>query len=710
MTEQRPGPAPEQLLAVLSDLQSHNDKLLQALYREKMASLEARQQLQDVYRSLAHRLFVLAFGQQSGPRRRFLRGIRRTLAAIKHHGPRQFLADVWSRVRLRRAGFGKLPAACAADSSSLSFEEIWQQAYEAWIAVREPGPGALRLQSQTALNLEPLISVVVPVYRTPLPFLIAMLESVRSQTYANWQLCIADGGSGDPVLQSVLDSYRCRDSRVCVRHLPENLGIAGNTNAALELATGDYVAFLDHDDTLAPFALFEVASAIDLHPDADLLYSDEDKIDEQGTRRHDVFFKPAWSPETLRSYNYICHLAVYRHSLLRQLGGVRAGFDGAQDHDLVLRAAERSRQIVHIPHVLYHWREHGGSTARDTSIKPEAGLAGKRAVGEHLQRLGIAAEVSDEPRRLAYQVKYNLTRRPLVSILIPNKDAHQVLDTCLRSLDRSTYREIEVLILENNSTEPATFDYYRQLASKPEVRVLTWTGPFNYAAINNWGAAQARGELLLLLNNDTEAINPDWIERMLEHAQREEVGGVGARLYFPDRTIQHAGVVVGMGGVAGHLYRGFPGDHTGNRYRLLVAQNVSAVTAACLMMRKNVFDAVEGFDDRFGVAFNDVDLCLKVRKLGKLLVWTPFAELWHYESKTRGAENTPAKQLRFAREIKLFKEKWGDVLAGGDPYYNPNLTLSFTDPSADAKGAREPRIRPATPALTPVSAAASNAA
>jgi glycosyltransferase involved in cell wall biosynthesis len=685
----------DELLAVLSELQANNDQLLQALYRERMSAIDAAEQLRDVHRSWAHRLFVLALGQQSGVRRRFLRLLRKTLQTVKHHGVRGLTSRIWSRIRLRLARLANLPTACDIDPSVCSFNVVWQQAYERWIALREPDAAALEKQRRTPLSHEPLISIVVPVYRTPLGFLIAMIESVRAQTRANWQLCLANGG-GDPIVQAILDSYRCRDDRIVVKHLAENRGIAGNTNAALEIATGEFVAFLDHDDTLAPFALHEVARAIGSHPEADLLYSDEDKIDQQGLQRFDAFFKPAWSPETLRSYNYVCHLAVYRHELLRRLGGVRAGFDGSQDHDLVLRASECCRQIVHIPQVLYHWREHGESTARHTGLKPEAAAAGKRAVAEHLERVGITAEVTDEPNRLAYQVKYTLPRQPLVSVLIPNKDSRHILDTCLRSLEQSTYRNLEILIIENNSTDRATFDYYRQFASKPQVRVLTWKEGFNYGAINNWGAAQAQGEVLLLLNNDTEAINPDWIERMLEHAIREEVGGVGAKLFFPDGTIQHAGVVVGMGGVAGHIYRGFPGDHQGNRYRLLVAQNVSAVTAACFMLRKEVFDEVGGFDERFGVAFNDVDLCLKIRKQEKLLVWTPFAQLWHHESKTRGAEDTPAKQVRFAREVQLFHEKWDDFLAQGDPYFSPNLSLSITDCSADLRPARSNHPRSVT--------------
>jgi glycosyltransferase involved in cell wall biosynthesis len=676
----------EELLTTLAGLQTQNERLVEALCREKRATRDAQLRLEELQGSWTYRVCQLLLGRPTGRRRRFLRSIRHAYTLYKDQGASVLWDDTWRGV-CRLVGIDVPPKTAPIGPCP---DEMRQSLYERWIKSREPSAADLDRQRKTHLSLEPLISIIVPVYRTPLAFLTAMIESVLAQTYSNWQLCLVDGGSNDSVLHSVLESHAYRDSRVVIKHLTENRGIAGNTNAALELATGEYVAFLDHDDTLAPFALYEVANAIGLHPDADLLYSDEDKIDEEGHHRHAPFFKPAWSPETLRSHNYICHLAVHRHELVRRLGGIRAGFDGSQDHDLILRVTERCRQIVHIPQVLYHWRDHSASTARHATVKPEAAEAGRKAVREHLHRLGLVGEVEDNPRKFGFQVKYPLPRRPLVSILIPSKDAQPTLEACLKSLERSAYRDFEVLVIENNSTEKATFDYYRQLASKPEVRVLTWDGPFNYAAINNWGAAQARGEVLLLLNNDTEAINPDWMERMLEHAIHEEVGGVGAKLFFPDGTIQHAGVVVGLGGVANHGHQGFPAEDPGDRARLFVTHNVSAVTAACLMLRKDVFDSVEGFDERFAVAFNDVDLCLKIRARGKYLIWTPFAQLWHHESKTRGREDTPDKKKRFAGEIKLFYEKWGDFIAAGDPYYNPNLSLSDLNFTADAKGARKP--------------------
>jgi GT2 family glycosyltransferase len=479
-----------------------------------------------------------------------------------------------------------------------------------------------------------------------------------------------------------------------VRFLESNRGIAGNTNAALELATGDYVGFLDHDDTLAPFALFEVARALNDWPDADILYSDEDFIDESGLHRFEPTFKPAWSPDVLRGHNYVCHFAVYRRELLNRLGGVRGEFDGAQDHDLILRASECARRIVHIPRVLYHWRRHPGSTAYHIDVKPGAGAAARRAVSEHLERLGIAGRVETNPDGITCAVRLANPHRPLVSVLIPNRDSCDVLETCLKSVVAADYQHLEILIIENNSTDAATFRYYDDAAERDRrIRVLNWPGPFNYAAMHNWAVRQAQGEVLLLLNNDVEARHPDWIERMLEHAVRDEVGAVGAKLYFPDGRIQHGGIVVGIGGIAAHLYRGDPQDFPGDHQRLLVPQNLSALTAACLMLRKEVYRQVGGFDESLAVTFNDVDLCLRIRQLDKLIVWTPYSRLWHHESLTRGSDDTPDKMIRAMREARVFREKWAQFLAEGDPYYNPNLGTDGNIYAPDPHTTRKSRAR-----------------
>jgi O-antigen biosynthesis protein len=544
--------------------------------------------------------------------------------------------------------------------------------YAYWIQRNEPGPDQLARQRAARFPQPVKISIVTPTYETPAAFLKAMLQSVCEQSYADWELCIADGGSRSAEVRAVLETEARRDPRVRVAFLPRNEGIAGNSAAALALATGDYVAFLDHDDLLAPFALYEVARAINQDPDADVLYSDEDKIDSAGVRRSEPRFKPDWSPDVLRCHNYICHL--------EQVGGLRPGFDGAQDYDLILRASERAKKIVHIPKILYHWRMHGGSTAQRAGAKSYTNEPGRRALQEHLTRQGIEGVVADSPHPNLFQTTYKLTRRPLVSLIVATRDQAAMLTRCLDSVARSGYDRREILLVENNSKEPATFACYEQLAGRPDVRLLTWDRPFNYAALNNWAAAQAHGEMLVFLNNDVEAITPDWIERMLEHAQRPEVGAVGAKLYYPDDTIQHGGVVLGVGGgVAGHAFGRYPRAATGYDCRLISLQNLSAVTAACMMMRKDVFEEVGGFDEGFVLAYNDIDLCLRVRRAGYLIVWTPLAELYHHESATRGYDDRPEKQARFQSEIRRFLMKWGDQLWKGDPYYNPNLSLEGAD-------------------------------
>jgi GT2 family glycosyltransferase len=552
-------------------------------------------------------------------------------------------------------------------------------AFPLWIALNEPQPAELEEQRQACFPFEPTISLVVPVWEPPLPFLTAMLESVLGQTYPRWELCLADGGSRDPAVREMLGRYSRHDSHIKVRFLATNRGIAGNSQEALALATGDYVALLDQDDTLAPFALHEVVRAVNHEPEADLLYSDEDTIDASGTRRANPHFKPDWSPDTLRSYNYICHLAVFRRELVEEIGGFRPGFEGSQDYDLILRASERARRIVHIPKVLYHWRVHAGSVTADESVKGYAYHSAHKALGNHLQRCGSPGEVRDGSRPGTYQVTYPIPGWPLVSVIIPNRDHAAALARCVTSVARSTYARHEILIVENQSREPATFAGYEQLRQRGNVRIVPWDRPFNFAAVNNDAAAQARGDVLLFLNNDVEAINTDWLERLLEHALRPEVGAVGAKLCYRDDTIQHAGVILGVGGIAGHAHRHFPRSAAGYARRLAVVQNLSAVTGACLMIRKPVFEEVGGFDERFVLIYNDVDLCLRLRQRGYAIIWTPWAELYHDESSTRGSDDRPQNREQVAAEIALLRAKWGELLRAGDPYYNPNLTLRYED-------------------------------
>jgi len=550
--------------------------------------------------------------------------------------------------------------------------------YARWIKTHEPTTADLAKQRLAKFARRPTMSIVVPVYDTPAKYLDEMIQSVQAQTYRTWELCIADGHSPAEWVRPTLERYAAMDRRIRVNLLPENRGIAGNTNAALELATGEYVALLDHDDTLAPFALHEIVRTINDRPNADVIYSDEDKLDQAGGRV-DPCFKPDWSPDTLRSHNYVCHLLVLRRELMTRLGGIRPGFDGAQDYDLVLRASEHAAAIVHVPQVLYHWRMHAQSTAANTDSKRYLIEAGRRALAEHLDRMQTPASVVEGTLPGTYRVIYHLPTQPLVSILIPNRDSVHMLGRCLDSIASSSYANYEVIILENFSEHRETLAYYRQLERRSELRIVPWTKPFNYAAINNFGAAHSRGDVLLFLNNDVEAINPDWLEGMVKHALRPEVGAVGAKLLYADGTIQHAGIVVGMGGIAGHVHRMFPRDADGYMQRLRLTHNCAAVTGACLMTRRAVFEQVGGFDEAFVLAFNDVDLCLQIQAAGYRVLWTPEAELYHLESKTRGYEDTTEKLARFGREYRLFVAKWERYLQNGDPYYNPNFRLDRAD-------------------------------
>ncbi len=549
--------------------------------------------------------------------------------------------------------------------------------YRRWIARFEPKAADLAKQRGHKFSRSPKVSIVVPVFNPPGKYLEAMIQSVTAQTYPNWELCLADASPAAHV-RPILEKFAAADSRVKVEFLPENRGIAGNTNAAVAMATGDYVAFADHDDTLAPFALFEVLSAINADPAVDFLYSDEDKLDSAG-ERVEPNFKPDWSPETIRSRNYVCHLTVMKRSLVEAVGAFRPGFDGAQDYDLVLRASERAAKITHLPHVLYHWRMHEQSTASNKGSKTYAFENGKKAIAEHLARVGIDGSVHDGPTLGTYQVIYHLRTQPLVSVIVPNKDHPEMLARCVDSLAKSSYANYELIVVENGSTKPDTFALYQQIRQQPHARVLEWQKPFNYAAVNNFAASEARGEYVLFLNNDIESINPDWLESLVKQAAQPGVGAVGAKLYYADDTIQHAGIVVGMGGVAGHAHLNFPRQAPGHMQRLTYTQNVAAVTGACLLMPKRVFDAVGGFDEGYVLAFNDVDLCLKVLAAGHRVVWTPDAELYHLESKTRGPEDTDEKQKRFKREFDLFHSKWGPFLKAGDPYYSPHFRLDRPD-------------------------------
>ena len=538
----------------------------------------------------------------------------------------------------------------------------------------------LARQRQEVFENGPCFSIAVPLYQTKEKYLREMIESVQAQTYTNWELCLADGSGREHSLQPVVGEYIAKDKRIKYCLLDSNEGIAGNTNEALKMADGDFVVLTDHDDLLSPEALYQCAKAVQKEPQTDVIYSDEDKVDMSGKKFFEPHFKSDYNIDLLCTMNYICHLFVVRKDVMERAGLFESCYDGAQDHDFILRCTEKAEHIVHIPKVLYHWRCHAQSTSENPESKLYAFENGCKAVKAHYDRIGIPAEVEQGPFYGMYRTHYLWKEQPLVSILIPNKDHVTDLKKCMDSIEeKSTYRNFEFIIVENNSTEEETFAYYKEIEKRDNVRVLYYKEDFNYSRINNFGAKEANGEYVLLLNNDTEMIEPDSIKEMLDVCMRPDVGIVGAKLIFEDNTIQHAGVIIGFGGVAGHAFIGQDRDDNGYFSRIISVQDLSAVTAACLMVRRSVFDEVEGLNEELKVAFNDIDFCLKVRKAGYLVVYNPYAQFYHYESKSRGQEDSADKVARFQQEIGLFGERWGELLEHGDPYYNPNLTLDKAD-------------------------------
>jgi O-antigen biosynthesis protein len=533
-------------------------------------------------------------------------------------------------------------------------------------------------ESIASWSRQPLISIVMPVYNVDPRWLEAAIKSVIRQVYSKWELCIADDCS---TRQETLDSlHKINDSRCKIKFIEKNLGIAGASNVALKLASGEYVAFLDHDDELTPDALYYIVKAIN-EDDPDLIYSDEDKLSLEDYLL-EPHFKPDYSPDLILSTNYICHLSVYRKALIDRAGPFREGFEGSQDHDLVLRVLDHTDRVHHIPQVLYHWRMIPGSTAAEFNNKNYAWEAGRRAVEDTLRRRGIIGEVTLGQHSGTYRARRLIQGQPRISILMPFRDQPELLRLCLDSIiEKTTYFNFDLLGISNNSIEPATFALMERYSAIDErIRFIRYDIPFNYAAINNFAASQADGEHLLLLNNDMLVINPDWLEALLEHSQRSEVGAVGAKLYYPDDTIQHGGVIIGLGGIAGHAHRQFQRNNPGYFSRLYQVQNLSAVTGACLMVKKAVYQDIGGMDEKhLPVAFNDVDFCLRLREKGYLNVFTPYCELYHYESRTRGLEDTPQKQRRFAEEVAYMRKRHRAILRNGDPYYNPNLPLDRDD-------------------------------
>lgn len=569
--------------------------------------------------------------------------------------------------------------------------------YARWIEEHDVVTAADRAAMTAAaarFERRPVFSVVMPVYDAPEPFLRAAIDSVLDQTYDQFELCIADDCSSAPHVRAILEDYRRRDARVKVVFREENGHISRASNSALALASGEWTTFLDHDDALAPHALFCLAEALDRRPEAMLLYSDEDKLDAGGARA-EPYFKSDWNERLFFEQNMICHLAAYRTDLVREIGGFREGFEGSQDHDLALRYVERiaPEAIVHIPHVLYHWRMSEGSTALAPGEKNYALEAGLKALKDCIARRGLAASVEAQEGLAYYRLKMRLPDpAPRTTIIIPTRDGLKFLKPCIESiLEKTDYPNYEILIVDNQSREAETLAYFEDLAGRAPVEIMRYDAPFNFSAINNAAVRRASGDFVCLLNNDTEAIAPGWLSELVAEASRPGVGAAGAKLLYTDGTVQHAGVVLGVGGadgVAGHAFLNIAANHGGYFSRNLLAGEVSAVTAACMVLPKRLFEAVGGLDeDNLKIAFNDIDLCLKIRAAGYKVVWTPQALLYHHESKTRGLEDTPEKQARFAREVRFMLAKWGAVLQS-DPYYNPNLSLDAETFSL----ASEPRV------------------
>ncbi len=547
-----------------------------------------------------------------------------------------------------------------------------------------PNAEERRREEETVFPREIKISVLVPLYNTPEKFLREMIDSVVTQTYKNWELCLADGSDDKHTdVGRICQEYIEKDSRIKYQKIEKNLGISGNTNVCFSMATGNFIGLFDHDDVMHPSLLFECVKTV-CEKDADYVYTDEATFTSPNLDDLIVLhFKPDYSPDNLRANNYICHFSMFDADLLKKTGLFRPEYDGSQDHDMILRLTEEAKHVCHIPKILYYWRSHPNSVAADIGAKTYAIDAAKRAVHDHMRDYyGIEVEVeSTRAFPTIFQIKYPINGEPLISIVIPNKDHVEDLRRCITSIEKkSTWKNYEIVVVENNSVEQSIRDYYKELESDPKVKIVTYEGGFNYSKINNAGVKETKGEYLLFLNNDTEVISPDWMEQLLMYAQRKDVGAVGAKLYYADNTIQHAGVVIGLGAhrSAGHTHYKMPREHLGYMGRLCYAQDVTAVTGACLMVKKSIYEEVDGLDESFTISLNDVDLCLKIREKGYLNIFTPFAELYHYESKTRGMEEGE-KLRRYERECAHFRDKWKEQLDAGDPYYNPNFSLDYSD-------------------------------
>ncbi len=543
-----------------------------------------------------------------------------------------------------------------------------------------------KAQRETVFSRQIKISILVPLYNTPRKFLTEMIESVLAQTYENWELCLADGSDGEhDFVGEMCRDYAGKDKRIIYRKLESNEGISGNTNECLKMATGEYIGLFDHDDVLHPSALYEYMKKI-CDEDADYIYCDEATF--KGNKTIDdmltLHFKPDFAIDNLRANNYICHFSVFDRRLLEGMELFRSRFDGSQDHDMILRLTARAGHVAHVPKLLYYWRSHKGSVASDINAKSYAIEAARGAVADHLRTCGYEnfEIVSTKAFETIFRIKYEIKGNPKISILIPNKDHKEDLSRCVESiLKESTYDNYEIMIIENNSVTEEIETYYRSLEKQEKIRIVRYEGEFNYSKINNFGASFATGEYLVLLNNDTQVITINWMEELLMYAQREDVGAAGAKLYYGDKTIQHAGIVIGLGAhrTAGHTHYRVAQTNLGYMGRLCYAQDVTAVTGACLMVKKALYDELGGLDEGFAIALNDVDFCLRLREKGYLNLWNPYCELYHFESISRGLDDEGEKARRYEEESARFREKWKKQLEAGDPYYNPNFSLDRSD-------------------------------
>ena len=573
--------------------------------------------------------------------------------------------------------------------AKIKYKQIEHKAMEQFGTKSFPDEERARREREQIFERMVKISILVPLWNTPENFLREMIESVTAQTYQNWELCLADGSDGDHAyVETIVREYQEKDGRgrILYKKLEKNEGIAGNTNRCLAMATGEYIGLFDHDDILHPSALYEYVKVIN-EKNADYIYCDETTFKSGDINKMlTMHFKPDYAIDNLRANNYICHFSVFARQLLDGTELFRTKFDGSQDHDMILRLTDRAKNVVHVPKLLYYWRSHPGSVASDINAKPYAIQSAKDAVADHLRRHGYEhfQITSTRAFETIFKIRYQIIGDPKISIVIANKDHLEDLKRCITSIrEKSTYENYEIIVVENGSETKEIFDYYEKLKDDPQIKVVTYTekGSFNYSKVNNFGVKEASGDYILLLNNDTQVITVNWMEELLMYAQREDVGAVGAKLYYGNKTIQHAGVVLQLGAhrTAGHSHYGQHRDNLGYMGRLCYAQDVSAVTGACLLVKKKLFEEVGGLDESFAISLNDVDFCLKLREKGLLNVFTPFAELYHFESVSRGLDDQGEKAARYNDESERFREKWKEVLEKGDPYYNPNFSLDRSD-------------------------------